>query len=173
MTITEVMQSSHVFRRLNPEQLSKLVNIAHEENYRPGEYIFKTGSQARNFYIIEEGEVELQVGISVATSTHVAVGGMPVEECTEKIGIISTGTSLGWATLAGQDVIIGCARAIGKCRLIALDGIKLRELMDSDVTLGYEVMKQFSQQLANSIDALGQMLVRERGLLLMREEMCH
>lgn len=173
MTITEVIQSSHVFRKLNPEQLSKLVRIAHEENFRPGEYIFKTGTPASNFYIIEEGEVELQVGISVATSSHIGVRGMTVEECTEKIGVIGTGTSLGWATLAGLDVFTGCARAIEKCRLIALDGTKLRELMDADITLGYEIMKQFTKELANSIDALGRMLVSERGLLLLKEEKCY
>lgn len=55
MAIVDVIQNSHVFRRLNPEQLNKIADIAHEETYRPGQYVFKTGNQTRSFYIIEEG----------------------------------------------------------------------------------------------------------------------
>jgi CRP/FNR family transcriptional regulator, cyclic AMP receptor protein len=162
MTIVDVIQSSHVFKRLSRGKLDKLANIAHEETYEPGQYIFKEGDQARNFYIIEEGKVELQVEIAIATS--------PRKRPRGTIDIITQGTSLGWATLVGRDVFSGSAKAIDKCKLIALDGAQLRELMDSDITLGYEVMKRFSQEITHTIDAMGQMLVSERGLALLSEE---
>ena len=113
------------------------------------------------------------MGINIATSHHVTIKGTSVEECSEKIGIITQGMSLGWSPLVGRDVFSGCARAVNKCKLIALDGTKLRKLMDSDVALGYEVMKQFAQELATSLDALGDLLVSERGLALLREVNCY
>lgn len=161
MAILDVIQECHVFKRLSSEQCQKLASISHEETYKAGQYIFREGDQARYFYIIEDGKVELEMNLP----RH---GARPVSKAT--IGVIAKGTSFGWSMLIGPHVFSGSARAVGECKVIALDGTQLLGLMDADHTFGYQLLKRFSEEVAHSLEATRQTLLSERGLALLDEE---
>ena len=148
MTKLAIIQGSRVFHQLNNQQLQKLVAISREETYETGHSIFKEGDPAQNFYILEEGKVILEMRLA------------PVEERSPSplgtIDVVTRGETFGWSALVEPYIF-------------TINGAKLRELMDADPLMGYEVMKGLSQVIASRLSHTRQMLLSERGLALLSQ----
>ena len=75
----------------------------------------------------------------------------------------------GWSALIKPHIFTGSAQAVDRCKVITIEGTKLRELMDSDPRVGYEIMCRLSEIIASTLDSARQMLVSERGLALLSQ----
>ncbi len=53
------LQSIPLFQELSKKDIALLMNIIHNRNYLPGEYIFYQGDPGIGLYIIREGSVEI------------------------------------------------------------------------------------------------------------------
>lgn len=161
MVIQDNIQACGVFHKLNNQQLQKIAAISREETYGTGHSIFKEGDPAQNFYILEEGKVILEMRLEPVS------GRSPSPLAT--IDVIVKGETFGWSALVEPYKFTLSATTADKCKVIAIDSAKLRELIDADPIMGYEVMKGLSQVIASRLSHTRQMLISERGLALLSQ----
>ena len=161
MAKLDIIQQSRVFRGLNSQQLQKIVSISREDTYTTRQAIFKEGEPAQNFYILEEGKAILEMRLA------------PVGEHSPSplatIDVIVKGETFGWSALVEPHIFTLSATTADKSRVIAVDGGKLRELMDADPVMGYQVMAGLSEVIASRLSHTRQMLLSERGLALLSQ----
>ncbi len=128
-TLEKLLREHPFFRDLKEEYLSLIVGCARNVFYKPGEFIFREGEQANEFYIIRDGKISLEVS---------APGKKPVV-----IQTLESGEVLGWSWITPPYYWHFDARAIEPTKAIALDGRCLRNKCEEDHSLGYELLKRF------------------------------
>lgn len=122
--------AAHPFAHdLDPEMLHLVVGCCSNAVYKPGEYIFREGDAAQKFYLIRHGLVSLEI--------HVPQSSPIVVETLEE------GEIFGWSWLVPPYRWSNDARAAEQVRLIEIDGACLRNKMENDRALGYEIYKRF------------------------------
>ncbi|HYH37909.1 MAG TPA: cyclic nucleotide-binding domain-containing protein [Azospirillum sp.] len=117
------------FRDMSPEVRDIVVGCCTNAHYRPGEYLFKEGGKADHFYLIRQG--------SVAVEVHAP--GRPAV-VVENIG---EGDIIGWSWLVPPYVWTFDARAIEQVRAITIDGACLRNKLEANHELGYQLYQRF------------------------------
>ena len=134
MDVVSVLKRCEVFVGLGDCDLEKVAQLPswRRETYSRDAFIFQEDVAARNFYILEEGEVRLMIGVyreGVKKSTQV-----PVDSITK-------GDVFGWSSLVAPHSLTLSAVCIKPSSVLVISGDELSALMDSDHSLGYEVMK--------------------------------
>ncbi|NIP29811.1 MAG: cyclic nucleotide-binding domain-containing protein [Candidatus Dadabacteria bacterium] len=129
--IVDLLEEHSFFDDLDHEFIEIIAGCCSNKNFKPGEYIFKEGEDANNFYIIRHGKVALEI-------SHHSRGPIILETIDEK-------DVLGWSWLFPPYKWFLNARAIDIVRTVAIDGKCLREKFDNNPKLGYELMKCFSK----------------------------
>ena len=161
MAKLDIIQRCYIFRGLNAEQLEKLDPISREETFEAGQYVFREGDPAQSVYIVEEGKVKLQMKVATTPQQQVS--------SSATLDVINKGKTFGWSALIKPHIFTGSAQAVDRCKIITIDGAKLRELMDSDPVIGYAIMCPLSELIAYTLISTRQMLISERGLALLSQ----
>ena len=107
--------------------------------FETGNYIFREGENADNFYLIREGKVALETNVP-------GQGAVTVQT-------LSKGEVLGWSWLVPPFRWSFDARAIEPTRAIALDGKCLRDKCEADPRLGFELLKRFAGVIVSRLQA--------------------
>jgi CRP/FNR family cyclic AMP-dependent transcriptional regulator len=130
----------HPFARGLAERYVQLLEgCASNVVFKAGEFIFREGSKADQFYLIRHGKVVLEVYAAER-------GAIPIMTAGE-------GEVLGWSWLFPPYRWQFDARAIELTRAIALDGKCLRQKCEEDHELGYELMKRVVQIVEQRLQA--------------------
>jgi CRP/FNR family cyclic AMP-dependent transcriptional regulator len=154
MTDTYVLEQVDIFEELTTEQLALIGNICSELSYNQGEVIFEENSPSREFCIIIDGEVEIQVDPDT-------IGGGKDEYQPSTIAVLRRGQSFGEVAIVDPGVRSASARCGSKsCKLLVIDRTAFLELLTSDYQMGYIVMRNFAADLALKIRQTN-LLVRE------------
>lgn len=124
---------------MDPEMIYELAKHASLRQFKAGEYIFRQGEKAGHVYLLESGKVELEL--------FSAPGGPLVVQSVE------AGQVLGWSWLIAPYDWCFDARVVEPTELIELDATYLRELIDRDHHVGYEIMKRFVKVIAERLYA--------------------
>src|SRR6185503_6216154 len=61
MTNKYILEQVDIFEELDSQQLALVESICHEKSYSQGEVIFEENLLSREFYVILEGEVQIQI----------------------------------------------------------------------------------------------------------------
>lgn len=138
-TLEPLLAEHPFFRGLEPHYLSLLVGCAANVRFDAGEYIFREGEDANEFYIIRHGKVALEL--------------FTPERGILTIQTLGAGDVLGWSWLFPPYRWRFDARARELTRAIALDGTCLRRKCDEDHSLGYELVKRFAQIIIERLQA--------------------
>lgn len=141
METLERIISEHPFSRdLKKEYIELLVGCASNVRFDAGEFLFREGQEANQFYLIRHGvvAVELFAGPSQVTT----------------ITTIGEGEVLGWSWLFPPYRWKFDAHAREQTRAIALDGKCLRTKCEADHDLGYELLKRFAYMVEQRLDAM-------------------
>src|SRR4030066_868993 len=94
----EYLRQNAVFRRLYPEELSKILDLSETEAHSAGDVVFAQGDPAKKVYFVEKG----RVGISLQpTSTR------QVTVTTEYQGGV-----FGWSALMPPQIYTASARCL-------------------------------------------------------------
>lgn len=128
-TLERLLVEHPFFKDLKKEYLDLIVGCAKNVFYKPGEFIFREGEEANEFYVIRDGKVSLEFS---------SPGKEPIV-----IQTLEDGEILGWSWLVPPYYWHFSARAIEPTRAIALDGKCLRTKCEEDHNLGYELLKRF------------------------------
>ena len=138
----QFLEMAHAYRllsELDPRQLRKLLPLAEERQYEKDEIIFREGDKSAYLSLIVSGEVVLE-----------KVAGDEVV----RIQTLRPGEAMGWSALTTDGHAQFRARALSPVEAIAFPSERLREACDRDPDMGYHLMKQLLQVVAQRLDAV-------------------
>jgi CRP/FNR family cyclic AMP-dependent transcriptional regulator len=155
MTNTYVLEQVDIFVDLTPEQLTLIDQICSEKSFNQGEVIFEENSPSREFCIIMDGEVEIQVDPdTIGDGTTDAY--QP-----STIAVLRRGQSFGEVAIVDPGVRSASARCRSEtCKLLVIDRDDFLKLLKDDYQMGFIVMRNFAADLALKIRQTN-LLVRE------------
>jgi len=140
METLEPILSEHPFLKgLDPRIIQLIVGCASNLRLNAGEYLFREGQEAGQFYIIRHGKVAIELAAA--------------QRGVINIQTVGEGEILGWSWLIPPYSWRFDGRAVELTRVIALDGKCLRAKCEEDHQLGYEFLKRFSHIIAQRLDA--------------------
>ncbi|MFC2007390.1 cyclic nucleotide-binding domain-containing protein [Chloroflexota bacterium] len=152
------MKRCEVFLGLDDTDLLKIAELSscQEESYQSQEIIMTAGTEARKFYLVEEGQINL-----VLRETD---SPFPLPEQTV-VRTVTKGGTFGWSALVPPHVRILGAVAKTSCKVLSIGGGELRHLFDQEPRLGYEVTKDLLKVIAWRFMNIEQLLVTGKGSL--------
>ena len=123
-----------MFENLLDKELSEVVRLTHERNYKIGEYIFKKLAPAEGMYVILDGLVDI---IDPDTNTNFAS--------------LETGDFFGELALLDDEPRSASATAMQPSRLIGFFRTDLLTLMKRDPELGNKILLNLSRVLGERL----------------------
>lgn len=154
MAHTYVLEQVDIFEELTAAQLDLIEKICVEKSYNQGEVIFEENSPSREFYIITDGEVEIQIDpdtIGDGTDSY-----QPTT-----IATLRRGQSFGEVAIVDPGVRSASAKCgTETCRVLVIDRTDFLKLLENDYQMGYIVMRNFAADLSLKIRQTN-LLVRE------------
>jgi CRP-like cAMP-binding protein len=127
----ERLDGQEVFQFLRPEQVKAISDVAEVVEFSAGDTIYEKDSPAEFFYVLLDGQVSLRM------PGHSGVS-LQVDELTK-------GAMFG-SCVCFQFVAYSLdARCTSDSRLLKIESATLKELMDSDLVLGYTIQTQISR----------------------------
>ncbi len=136
----ETILGEHAFLRgLPSDHLALITGCASNVRFETGATLFREGDEATQFFVVREGRVALDI---------FAPGRGPIT-----IQTVGAGEVLGWSWLVPPYHWRFSARAVELTRAIALDGECLRGKCEKDHSLGYELLKRFTDIMSQRLDA--------------------
>ena len=154
MAYTYVLEQVDIFQDLTTEQLALINEICNEQSYNQGEVIFEENSPSREFCIIMDGEVEIQVDPDT-------IGSGQNDYQPSTIAVLRRGQSFGEVAIVDPGVRSASARCGSKtCKLLVIDRDDFLKLLSDDYQMGFVIMRNFAADLALKIRQTN-LLVRE------------
>jgi CRP/FNR family cyclic AMP-dependent transcriptional regulator len=146
MEKVEKILGEHPFLRdLDPRCLKPIAGCASDVSYDAGQMIYREEDDADQFLLILKGKVAIEIFVP---------GRGPLT-----IQTIGPGDVLGWSWLFPPYRRQFDARALERTTGVALDGRCLREMVEEDHDLGYELIKRFSQVAVARLRATSRQLL--------------
>ena len=137
--LTRLIAAHPFFSDLRAEYLALIVGCAANRRLNAGDSLFRERAVADEFYLLREGRV--------ACECHVPGRGAVVFET------VDAGEVLGWSWLVPPYTWHFDAFARTDARLITFDGSCLRNKMEADAALGYDLMKRFMPVIVKRLHA--------------------
>jgi CRP/FNR family transcriptional regulator, cyclic AMP receptor protein len=131
MISPELLRRYPYFGELNNDQLKAIAMIAEEKTYPKDALLVKENMAAGKLILLVEGDVDL-----------IYSGGGEGAVVNALVGSIAPGEVLGVSSLIEPYIFISSARATMPLKVIEIDGIALRSMMDTDPKLGYALMRK-------------------------------
>ncbi len=142
MTTTDlgpVLAGHPFFKDLPPQYLDTLTGCASNVVFQPGQYLFRSGEEANQFYLVRQGKLAIEVrhpAKSIVVQT------------------VDSGDILGWSWLFPPYRWHFDVRSVEQTRALALDGACLRGKIGADCKLGYELMLRFAGIMVKRLEAM-------------------
>jgi len=130
-SLKKALAKFELFMWLTDEELEKVASLSREESFAAGISIMAEGSTATDLYMVEEGQVRVEMSLSVYP-------GLVQDALVE---IIPKGEPFGWSAVIGSRVYTMTARAMEQVKVIAIDGEKLLALFNKNPDIGFKVME--------------------------------
>jgi CRP/FNR family transcriptional regulator, cyclic AMP receptor protein len=137
--LEDILQEHSFFAGFAPEYGALVAGCARNHRFDAGNYLFREGAPANEFFLIRHGKVALEI---------VAPGQAPIVFAT-----IGEGEIVGAAWLVPPYRWTFDARAVELVRAIGIDAACLRGKCEADHDLGYEMMKRFVPVVVKQLQA--------------------
>jgi len=138
-TLAKVLAEHPFVHGLDPEHLELITGCSKNVKFDAGEFIFKEGQEANEFYFIRQGRAALQI--------------FDPNRGPLTIQTIGRGEILGWSWLIPPYHWHFDAHVNSPIRAIALDGKCLRGKCQNDPKLGFELLKRFAHIMEQRLRA--------------------
>jgi CRP/FNR family transcriptional regulator, cyclic AMP receptor protein len=144
MTINLTLKMADIFFEMTQAQLDLIAAISDEKTYQPGDIIFEENTPSSELYVIDDGEVEIQVDPDLV--------GKEAGRAPQTIAKLRRGQSFGEVALVDEGVRSARARcAYENTKLVIIPRQKLMHLCDTNPDLGYRLMRNLAADLAMKI----------------------
>ncbi len=157
MTIKQALRQCNVFSSLDDTALEQIAGLAVEKQYEAGTTIFNEGDNADELIVLQEGEAVLQITIRDVLKQ---VNKRITVDITNPNGIV------GWSALVEPYIYTLTAVCLQKTKVLSIDGVKLRGLLQDDKLVGYEILKELVKVVASRLNDTRQVLISERSLTI-------
>ena len=127
------------FKDFDPAYLKVLAEHASEKEFKRGDFISAQDDVASSFFLILEGEIEVQIP---------SIYGPPIV-----VQTLAKDDILGWSWLIPPYKWHFESKASENTRLLEFDGVELRAQCEKDPRMGYELMKHFAGLMADRVQA--------------------
>ena len=138
-SLERILAAHPFFKGMEPIYHQLFVDCASNMRFEAGEYIFREGEVANQFYLIRHGRVAVEVSTPERGSVI--------------IQSLGEGDVLGWSWMMPPYRWHFDARAVELTRAIALDGRCLRERSEEDHDLGFQLMRRAAQVMEERFQA--------------------
>ena len=159
MELLQLLKRCEVFVGLDDIDIQKIADLPSwlKKTYSAGESVFHENDIAKDFYILEEGEVILVVSSRKGRGAKEPIR-VPVDTITK-------GDVFGWSSLVAPHSRNMSAICVKRSTVVAVSGTELNRLMDSNHSLGYEVMKSLVRVIGKRLRDLQNKFAGEEKLL--------
>jgi CRP-like cAMP-binding protein len=126
-----------ILRGLSKQQRQDLRNLGHPEIYERDAVICTEGSEAKRFYLVEEGRV--------AVESQVARG------MRFPLSIVYPGQAFGWSALVPPYVYTATVIALSKTRVTSIDQEAFFSMVQADPSSGFIIMQNVACVVASRL----------------------
>lgn len=153
MVSPETLSRYPFFAGLANEQVSCLARFADELAVAKGDHLFHEGEPLRAIYLVAEGQIAITLGRpDVISRVIIPPPGARVHQVT--VSTVGPGDLFGWSALVAPFKATSSARALTRCRCVAVKAGELRQLFELDPHLGYQIMQRVAQVARDRIHDL-------------------
>jgi CRP/FNR family cyclic AMP-dependent transcriptional regulator len=138
-TIEQYLPDHPFFAGLDAGGLALVAGCATNVSFAAGEFLFREGKPADQFFVVRRGRVAIEV--------HGPAAG------TKVVDTVEAGDVVGWSWLVPPYRWLFDARAVEATGAVAFDGRCLRGKCEEDPRLGYELMKLVTQVMFSRLVA--------------------
>ncbi len=149
-TLEPILVEHPFFKDLEPRYLQLIIGCASNVRFDSGQFIFREGEKANQFYLLRQGKVALEV--------------FSPERGAITLQTLGEGEVLGWSWLFPPYRWHFDARVLEPLRAIAFDGECLRTKCEEDHDLGYELVKRVAHIVIQRLQATRLQLLDIYGL---------
>jgi len=135
----ETLAAQPFLKGMDPRLLELLAEDCLPANFKEDENILSDGGPANRFYLILEGQVELESPLLDGEAVHIQT--------------LGAGDLLGWSWLFPPYYLHFDARAITPVKALFFYGTHLRERCEENHHLGYELMKRVAEVAIKRLQA--------------------
>jgi CRP-like cAMP-binding protein len=104
-------------------------------------WLFHENDEALNLYIVEEGAVALCLNLYLnGSGPHI-----------EAMSPLGRGEMLGWSSLVKPYIYTLAAQAVEDSKLLVINAVPLRELLEDNPHFGYQLMKRLAEVMGERL----------------------
>ncbi|MDO8750529.1 MAG: cyclic nucleotide-binding domain-containing protein [Dehalococcoidia bacterium] len=153
MELHEALSKSKLFAGLSQAELDRVVKLCTGREYQPQTMVFDEGGAAKEVYLLEQGRVALEMKVpSISSAAHRRA----------TVDIASEGDVFGWSALVEPYTYTLSAICLEKVKAIALDAAGLRDLLEQNERIGYQVSKGLVRVVSSRLTSALHLLIGER-----------
>ena len=147
--IVDILKRSDVFLGLSDENLAEIASLPScgLENYGAGEIIFQEREKAETLYVLVEGRINLTIRLTLDKRVR-----------EEVVDVVSKGGAFGWSALVPPYLCTLNAISALASKVLRIKGEEIRQLLDREPYMGYEVMKGLIRVTASRLRDTQQLL---------------
>jgi len=134
MVSPELLRRYPFFTSLSDDQLKAIALIAEEKTYPKDCVLLKENTQAKKLFLLLEGDVDL-----------IFSGGGEGALANALVGSIAQGEVFGVSSLIEPFTFISSAKATVQVKVLEVDAVALRALMEADAKLASVLMRNIAQ----------------------------
>jgi toluene monooxygenase system ferredoxin subunit len=128
---SSALDVGELFTGLAPATLSRLISLAKKESHPAGATLYRPGDAADDFYVLDSGRVEFQIGRDPAGF------------------MLKKGEVFGWAALLdSHPQRIASARVLESATVLRINGRQALGVLEADPASGYVVMRRLAGLIA-------------------------
>ena len=140
MISPEILRRYPYFAAAQDQGLRDLAMLCEEESIPAGTVMYREGDKADKFYILVEGEVDIQYTLGSGEL--------------RTVDTIVPGELMLWSALVEpfKSTATGTVRKERSAKMISIEGKKLRQLCESNHDLGYRMLISITSLLATRLE---------------------
>jgi len=136
-TLEKIVREQPFFQGIEDRYVQLITGCAKNVHFAEGEFLFRVGEAADNFYLIRKGEVAVQFAIP--------------NKGPRTVRTVGDGEVVGWSWLFAPYRWHFDAKARQSTIALAFDGKCLRMKCEEDHDLGYAIYTRFTQLVIDSL----------------------
>jgi CRP-like cAMP-binding protein len=148
----ERIESIECFERLNQDELEEIARLCEEVIFNDGDRILTEGERADDFFILEEGGVDLRFEL-------------PYRETSKEMTVttIKPRESFSWSALVPPHKATLSCYSTGKSRAIKIGGSELLSLCAKNCNIGFVIMQNLAKIISRRLTKQQEAFVKELG----------
>jgi CRP-like cAMP-binding protein len=156
MDISKAIADTYIFETLNPEELSKVVDVMSEVSFKRGDIIMQEGREGDTMYILAEGEV----GVTKSLTMKFAEDDYREAEKVLTRLHAENRVIFGEMALIVKDKRSATVVAGSDCSLIEIHRDDFLELIQGQPDMGVKILYKIAELLVNRIKESSQDVIR-------------